>query len=238
MTQKYLVFDIETAAEIPGSGSDWRQHRPLGITCAAALPLDAENPVLFYAKKEDGMQANRMSRDQAQEFVDYLGQMVAEGYTLLTWNGLGFDFAVLAEESGDINSCKELALNHVDVMFHVFCQLGHPVALDMAAQALGVPGKIPGMSGALAPKLWAEGRYQEVLDYVAQDVITAMQIAQKCEEQGDFKWKTRKGTIGQMPLKQGWLNVQDALQLPEPDTSWMSNPISRTQFTAWIFEER
>jgi hypothetical protein len=46
----------------------------------------------------------------------------------------------------------------VDMMFHVFCSLGYPVALDKAAQGMGLPGKPPGMSGFKAPKLWAQGR--------------------------------------------------------------------------------
>jgi len=234
--QKYLAFDIETAAEIPGSGSDWRSYRPLGITCIAALPSDTENPHVLYTKTADGAPADRMSRDEVQSFVDYLGQMVVEGYTLLTWNGVGFDFDILAEESGSFDRCEKLVLNHIDMMFHIFCALGHPVALDKAAHALGVPGKKQGMSGALAPKLWAEGRYQEVIEYVAQDVSTALQVAQVCEKQGSLKWTTRKGTVGCMPLNNGWLTVHEALRIPEPDTSWMSHPMSRSDFTAWMSE--
>lgn len=236
MTQKYLAFDIETAAEVQGSGPSWRFYRPLGITCAAAFPSDAESPYVLYAKTVDGTPADRMSRNEVSGFVDYLQQMTVEGYLLLTWNGLGFDFDVLAEESGVFDKCKELALSHVDMVFHIFCELGHPVALDKAAHALGIPGKMQGMTGALAPKFWAEGRYQEVIDYVTQDANIALQVAKTCEKQASLKWTTRKGTAGYMPLKDGWLTVCDALKLPEPDTSWMSEPMSRSDFTAWMSE--
>ena len=37
-----------------------------------------------------------------------------------------------------------------------------------------------------------------------------------------------------MDLRRGWLTVREALRLPEPDTSWMSNPIPRRQFTQWL----
>ena len=122
----------------------------------------------------------------------------------------------------------------MDMMFHIVCSLGYPVALDKAAQGMGLPGKPAGMTGMQAPKLWAEGRYQEVLDYVSQDVRTAMQIAQACEQRRRFEWITRKGTKSNMPLPKGWLTVREALVLPEPDTSWMSNPLKRRDFMVWI----
>lgn len=34
-TMKYLAFDIEVAKETPEDAPDWKQYRPLGITCAA-----------------------------------------------------------------------------------------------------------------------------------------------------------------------------------------------------------
>jgi hypothetical protein len=160
--------------------------------------------------------------------------MAEDGFTILTWNGLGFDFDILAEESAAAASCKECALGHVDMMFHIVCSLGYPVALEKGAQGMGLAGKPAGMTGIKAPKLWAEGRYQEVLDYVAQDVRTAMQIAQACERRRQFEWITRKGTKSKMPLPKGWLTVREALGLPEPDTSWMSNPLRRRDFTAWL----
>ena len=82
----------------------------------------------------------------------------------------------------------------VDMMFHVFCQLGYPVALDKAAQGMGLPGKPQGISGILAPKMWADGQHQQVLDYVAQDVRITLQLAEACRQNGSFAWITRKGS--------------------------------------------
>ena len=160
--------------------------------------------------------------------------MVADGFTILTWNGLGFDFDILAEESAALGHCHECALGHVDMMFHIVCSLGYPVALDKGAQGMGFPGKPAGMTGVQAPRLWAAGRHQEVLDYVSQDVRTAMQVALVCEQRRHFQWITRKGTRSKMPLPKGWMTVREALGLPEPDTSWMSNPMKRTDFTSWL----
>jgi hypothetical protein len=234
MPRKYLAFDIETAKDVPGADFNWKPHRPLGICCAAALRDGASEAILWYGKNADGTPARRMARTEAEEVVQELARLVAEGYTLLTWNGLGFDLDILAEESALLRQCKEMALNHVDAMFHVFCQLGYPVGLEKAAQALRIPGKPPGMSGVLAPQLWGQGRHQEVLQYVAQDVRMALQVALKSEERKRFEWITRKGTSSSIELAQGWLTVGEAAKLPLPDTSWMARPIRRSEFTGWV----
>jgi hypothetical protein len=234
MPRKYVAFDIETAKDVPGEEFNWRAHRPLGIACAAALPADAKAPILWHGRQADGRPAPRMSREEAGRLVEDLLGLVERGYTLLTWNGLGFDFDVLAEESASRERCRRLALGHVDMMFHVFCDRGFPVSLEKAAQAVGVPGKPAGMSGVLAPRMWAEGRHQEVLDYVAQDVRIALGIAVECEKRRRFQWITQKGAARSIGLPQGWLAVEQAMRLPEPDTSWMQSPIPRRNFTEWL----
>jgi hypothetical protein len=234
MARKYVAFDIETAKDVPGEDFNWKPHRPLGICCAAGLCSDAQEPILWYGKTGDGQPAPRMSKAEAAGVVRELAELVAKGYTLLTWNGLGFDLDILAEESGLREECRELVLGHVDMMFHVFCEKGFPVGLDKAAQGLGIPGKPPGMSGEKAPLMWAAGQHEDVLKYVTQDVRAALQIGHTCEGKRRFAWLTRKGTTSTMDLKKGWLNVREAMQLPLPDTSWMREPIPRREFTRWL----
>lgn len=229
-----MAFDIETVKEVPGEDFNWKPYRPLGISCAAAFPCDAKEPIVWYGKNPDGTPAQRMSQGEARNVVGELVNLVAEGYTLLTWNGIGFDFDVLAEESSCHNECRELALNHVDMMFHVFCDRGFPVSLEKAAQGLGIPGKPPGMSGLLAPQFWAQGHYQDVLTYLVQDVRIVLRIASECEARRRFEWITQRGFRSSMDLPGGWLTARDALRLPEPDTSWMDSPIPRHQFTQWL----
>jgi len=234
MARRYLAFDIETAKDVPGEDFNWRPHRPLGISCAATLASNSSEMRLWHGKTKDGGPAQRMTRDDAKGLVQYLSKMAEDGFTILTWNGLGFDFDILSEESADVESCKQCALGHVDMMFHIVCSLGYPVALDKGAQGMGLPGKPAGMTGIKAPKLWAEGRYKEVFEYVAQDVRTAMQIAETSEQRRRFEWITGKGKKSTLPLPKAWLTVREALKLPEPDTSWMSKPLTRRYFTAWL----
>ena len=236
MTRRFLAFDLETAKDIPGDDFNWRPHRPLGITCAATLTSDGGELRHWSTAATQAKHAPRMSRADVLGLVRFLEARSAEGYAILTWNGLGFDFDILAEESGAIPRCRALALSHVDMMFHIFCVKGFRVGLSKAAEGMSVPGKPAGMSGLQAPQMWAQGRYEEVLAYVAHDVRIALQIAQAAETRRKFTWITGKGSPGVMALPNGWLPVPDALRLPEPDTSWMRNPPKRREFLNWTMD--
>ena len=234
MARKFLAFDIETAKDVPGNDFNWKPHRPLGISCAATLTIDAENPLLWHGGRAQSAPSPKMSREECAELVRYLEDQVVHGYTIVTWNGLAFDFDILAEESGVCDGCKKLALQQVDMMFHVFCVKGFPVGLDNAARGSGVKGKPPGMSGIKAPQLWQRGEHQMVLDYVAQDVRTTLELALLCEQRNTLRWITQKGTRSECSLGSGWLAVDEAICLPEPDTSWMAKPMRRAEFSAWL----
>ena len=210
-----MAFDIETATDVPGTDFNWQPYRPLGIACAAVLACDAQEATIWHGKNANGTPAERMSPEEVRSMVDDLVNIVAEGYTLLNWNGLRFDLDVLSEESSAFEECKDLALNHVDLMFHVFCDRGFPVKLDKAAQALRIPGKPAGMSGLLAPRLWAQGRYQDVIDYASQDVRITLQVAQACEQRRSFAWVTGKGAIREM----------NSCRRPESAVSWAAEQV-------------
>jgi hypothetical protein len=233
MNRKYLAFDIETAKVLPDNEPDWNSYRPLGISCAATLLADSDELVLWHGGADSKSPADRMSQQEAAGLVEYLATQVGQGYTIVTWNGVGFDFDILAEESEMLAECRRLAVNHVDMMFHVLCQLGYGVRLDGAAKGMGIAGKPEGMDGAKAPVLWTEGKREEVLKYVAQDVRTTLDLATTCDASGIMRWIARSGRRRSMALPQGWLAVSEAGKLPLPDTSWMDDPWPRTKFTGW-----
>lgn len=234
MTRTYVSFDIETAKVLPRHVRDLKSHRPLGIACAATLAVTDDGPRLWYGRTDDRTAAERMSRDEAAELVNFLAEAADSGSTILTWNGLGFDFDILAEESGMVEECRQLALGHVDMMFHVFCELGYPIGLDSAAKGMRLPGKSSSVAQHMAPQLWSDGRSDEVLDYVSQDVRTTLELASACEQERTLRWVARSRNIRDMALRSGWLTVDSAMRLPEPDTSWMNEPMSRTRFTGWL----
>ena len=231
--RKYLAFDIETVKEYP-KGENWRDHRPLGIACAAACAPDSPEPITWYSSNPDGSIADVMSPEAAKDLVNDLHRFTQEGYTVLTWNGMGFDFDVLGEESGNLDLCKQLALGHVDMMFHFLCDKGYLLALTTAAKGMGTTDKTEGMEGALAPIMWGRGERAQVIDYCAQDVRATLELAIACEQRSRLNWTSRSGRANYMRLSSGWLTVQEANQLVLPDTSWMTDPIPRADFTNWL----
>lgn len=229
MTNRYLAFDIEIFKPIPDGATDWKQYRPLGISCAATLDSDEPAPRLWHSVDK----AQPMLLSEAMSLVGYLDYKAAQGYTILTWNGLSFDFDILAEESHCQPLCVDLAMNHVDMMFHFFCLKGFPLGLNTCAKGCGLPGKTEGMDGAKAPELWQSGEYEKVLEYVGQDVITTLKVAQTVERQKGFDWIAKSGRKNGIRINT-WLTVEDALALPEPDNGWMTDPWPRSKFTGWL----
>ena len=234
MPGKFIAFDIETAKEVPGADFNWKPHRPLGITCIASQSTDDDAPRVWFSKTDSGIPSPRMTQDEVASFVRYLTDAMADGFIPLSWNGLAFDLDIIAEESGLTDACKQLARNHVDMMFHLVCEMGFPVKLKNAASGLGVQGKLEEVEGINAPGLWASGQHDAVIEYVSQDVRATLSVALESERRRSFAWTTRAGTISTMPLPRGWLTVDAAARLPRPDTSWMSDPPSRRDFMSWL----
>jgi hypothetical protein len=230
---KYLAFDIEIARIMPEGVDDWSKYRPLGISCAATLPNDGE-AAIWYGKTNSGDCASQLSVEETQELVKHLQTQVEAGYMILTWNGLGFDFDILAEESDMASECKSLAIGQIDMMFHVFCLKGYPLGLDKAAKGMGLKGKPPGITGEMAPRMWADGHFQEVLEYVQQDVHTLLELAHAIDLERQLRWISNSGRPQRLSLPSGWLIVKEAQRLPLPDTSWMSNPWPRSKFSNWL----
>ncbi len=233
MANKYCGFDIETAKILPENVNDLHDHRPLGISCAAIWCADKEKAEVFYSKNPGGNPAEKMSIDDLSQFVDLLAEKTNEGYTIVTHNGLGFDFDILAEESGRLDDCRKLALNHVDMMFHFFCGKGFAIGLNAAAKSIGI-SKPENIDGSVAPQLWKEGKHQQVLDYVVQDCRLTLDIALASEKNKKITWVTRRGSTSSFSILSGWLTVSNAMNLSLPDNSWMDAPWERSKFTGWL----
>lgn len=231
---KYASFDLEIAEEFDPDGN-WNEN--YGITCAAVART--ERPVMFYY-----LEAPRISKQFACRLVADLQDFEAEGYKVVTWNGTGFDFRVLADASGMRKECAELAMNHIDMMLLVTFQKGYYLGLDKALKGMSIKGKlhevtlkdgsvITDMSGAIAPELWAAGEYEAVLTYLKDDVTQPLELAHRIDEEGFIHWRSNAGNH-QMVQVPRLYTVKECLDLPEPDTSWMTHPPRREQFVEWM----
>lgn len=250
---KTVAFDVEIATLLPEGDYDWDKYRPLGISYAATLTSDGDMrlwPELDKHFGEDGEYPERMTPEECQDIVAYLTDMLSDGYRPLTWNGASFDFRTLYEEcalaDGDneywLVNCVRLALAHYDPGFQMLCEKGFMIGLKAAAQGLGVEGKTEGMSGALAPQMWTEGRdsQERVLEYVAQDVRATAAVFEALHEQRKLPWISRSGRenewrprILKTDAGSRMLTVNEAWMMVYPDTSWMTNPRTRGSILEW-----
>ncbi|MCA9076044.1 MAG: ribonuclease H-like domain-containing protein [Planctomycetaceae bacterium] len=236
MAHRYLAFDIETAKVTPGPVRDVKALRPLGVCCAAVLLSGESVPRIWHGVTSEGTPSPRMTEAEVQQLVRDLAEYVEQGWTIITWNGAGFDFEILAEESGLQEECARLALDHVDMMFQVVCEKGFPIGLDAAARGMELQGKSKQVQQHEVPQFWADGRTDEVLSYLTADVRATLEVALTCEQRQELCWITQRGRKSRMPLSTGWLSVTDAMKLPLPDTSWMDNSKSRESFLDWLRE--
>lgn len=238
--KKYVAFDIETAQVIPKGETDWAKYRPLGISVAATLIYPPHPGILrhWYGQGRPSRDPMlRMPQAQVQVLVRFLQRLVDDGYTIITWNGVRFDFSVLAQESGLHQECAALALGqHIDPMFHFFCENGWGIGLDAAARGMGLQGKTEGVPGADAPILWAEGQYAKVMAYVGQDVSTTLELVQAIDEMGGLCWRTTSDqTRTWWPQAGRLLTASEALALPLPEPpSWIPDPWTREEFIDWM----
>lgn len=231
-TADLVAFDIELANVFElAEGEDLARYAPFDIACAAAA--DGRGGLWhWYATDAQGQPTGKLDAPLARDLLQWLRAHQLRGGRVCAWNGLSFDLRWLGHVADDLALAREVALDLLDPMFQLVCQRGFPVGLAKAAEGLGVPeGKL--MSGADAPKHWAAGEHQLVLDYVAGDCRITEAVTARIEAARALRWRTQRGSISSEPMPT-LLPVRALLDTPLPDTSWMSAPIPREKFTAWL----
>jgi len=228
--RNYLAFDIEITKIV--EGTDWLSQRPLGISVACTLERRADEEELRYWFGEghpDGCPWDKMPQLQVQTLVHFLEAKIYEGLTPLTWNGLHFDLNILAEESGMVDECRDLAMDMVDPMFHFYWVHGYPVGLQAVTSAM--LGKSKTGTGAEAPLKWAMGLYDEVMEYCANDVRILLDVVLQIESRGRMEWFSRAGKLMEWEIPGGrLLTVREVLALPARVDPWI--PVE--DFTRWL----
>ena len=239
-TRKYSSFDIELYDELFPDGNkdapmlDLRTLRP--STGAYCTGLDNAK---FY--DDDPY----MSKDTAKKLVLDMLKLYHMGYIPFGWNTLSFDFQLLAHYSGLYEECATLALNGVDAMFLVVAHKGYFLGLDKALVGAGIESKLKfakfndgttgKISGAQAPLFWRNGEFDAVRSYLEMDVVQPLKLARDIEATGSIRWTASSGKYNTLRTKM--LTVKEALELPVPNTQWMSDPKPRTEYYDWIPSE-
>ena len=230
---KLASFDLETAR----ATAEGEPITDVGISCAGIAYSDTRPIDMIHCP-------GKISQEHAELIVELLSECVDEGYTIITWNGCGFDFRILAEESGMIEECAALAMNHVDMMLLVTFQKGYYLGLDPALLGMGVEGKlhevtlsdgsiVDDFSGAQVPELWSAGEYDAVLTYLKSDIERPLELARRIIRDKEIRWISAKGNPMRCAVQKFW-TVKECFKLPTPKTSWMTDPPTRHQFVEWM----
>jgi hypothetical protein len=238
--EKYCAWDIEIATEIPDGTEDWRTLGPLGISCASAYHEDGYT-ALWHGDVSGAGIEERMDRERALLMLNFLAmQQFMHNRPVVTWNGIGFDFEVLLQESDCPAIIAPLALDHIDIGFAMLCDKGYMCGLNAAAQGMKVGEKLEGVSGKDAPTLWKKGLEEQhrVLEYVAEDARITGLVYEAVTEMGHLQWRAKKsGRLNTWKIPRGGIpTVREAMGRPVPDTSWMTDPSfwRRDKWTGWV----
>ena len=218
----FIGFDLESAHEYKeGVGLE-----EVGISCAACYAVEFAAPQLFAAKDIFGFAKPEMDAYDGSVLAKALIDYANNGDIIVTFNGLHFDWPVLASVCNDTGIEKELkdvAINHhIDIGFCMVIDRGFMVSLNTAAHGLGLSGKTEGMKGSLAPLLWNPERElteEELVDvkalgvmpgtkpaqdlcltYVGQDSVTTADVYRLLVEDTYLQWtSSRSGRLVKTP---------------------------------------
>jgi len=239
---KFATFDLEITDDIP-EGKDWKEVRPLGISCAGIAwseNKDQAPKITLWEGKP------RLTGDDGKDILSALYTLMSQGYTIVTWNGSYFDFPVLLDLAGSryLDQVAQMNLEHVDLMLMVTFTKGYYLSLQAALLGAGIEGKLKhvtlkdgtvldDMGGAKAPALWMAGEHEAVLEYLRSDVTQPLELAYAVEERKVIRWTSNRGNRMTVPAPK-LLTVRECFSIPKPNTSWMTDPPKREQFVDWM----
>jgi len=227
-----LAFDIEISNLFelrPGESLD--QYAPFDISVAATYMPDGDCR-FWYSKGPDDRPLQNLSREDAEQLLDYLETMQANGHFLVAWNGLGFDLRWIGHAAQDTARAARLALKIYDPMFQFFKLKGFPNSLTAVGTAMRI-GIAKSLNAADAPRFWSQGQYDAVCQYVQGDAQMTARIAWAIHEGRKIAWVTSKGEYHELPIP-GLQTVEQCLAYPMPDQSWMDKPMTQEKFTGWL----
>jgi len=229
-----LSFDIEISDVFElGKHEDMEKYAPFHISVAATAVHGGEER-LWYSEDASGQPLLNFTHEKAHDMLEYLRDMQKAGFMVCAWNGLGFDLKWLGHVSGQWKLAAEIALKSYDPMFQFFNQRGFPVGLAKVAQAMGIPQEKL-MDGADAPIQWHASNHQTVMDYVLGDCQMTNQIVLAIEKAKAIRWVTTTGAVRSEPIPR-LKPVEEVIRDPEPDQSWMDNPLPKSKFCEWALE--
>ena len=234
-----LGFDLEVCNMLD-IDKPLAEQLPMGITCAVVSRVQA--PIaIFRPPMTAGRYEDKLTTDRCIFLAEYLCEADFSGDTIVTVNGLGFDFRVLwAEIEGEFPAAPfvRMVKNHVDLGFAMLCGLGYMGGLVAMGKGMGVGSKTEGMDGVRAVELWKGGKEAQdnVIVYCSRDAELTAQVYNAVVTRKSLTWITKAGKSRDFDfgMDVSKLAVARALEFSEPDTSWMTSPRKRVDCLGWL----
>ena len=235
MNNRWACFEIRVSTRAEDTDNDPREDSKILCAAIAVRDGDDEDSFIFHETTEDGSIGDALSKTICHDLLRTLTRFHGAGYTVVSWNGVGHDLMTLAYNTEQYDECRNLAMRHCDVMFQFHCQAGHPISLRAAANGMKVPLGEHRQQQVDHTQLWEHPMLRElVVQHAALDAATTIEVARRCQEQGEMTWITMRNHVRVLPFPHGLLKAEDAMDLPTPDTSWMADPIPREKFYRWL----
>ncbi len=158
---------------------------------------------------------------------------------LVTFNGTGFDFAIMAENlpsAADRGRCAGLALSSYDLMLDFAASHGYMSSLASFASATLGEAKL--MGGAEAAAMWGSAAERDaVVEYCEHDAALTGRLWEYGSAYGRLRRHTRAGKVRVWPLGPGGFrpareSLAAAADSPA-DVSWMEDPPDVASLGSW-----
>ena len=175
-----------------------------------------------------------LSVQSAREALDYVNELLAAGYVLLSWGGARSDLPALARASGWDGFCRQLTRDHIDLQFHIACTSGQLIELADVVPAMELEG---GWAAEESPiESWLDGEPD-----AAQHPLTRARLvlaaARHAEWREEISWESGGDQLATQRLDY-WLSTNDALGQPKPWDYSNSAQFARDQVLAWVNDRR
>jgi len=235
----YVVMDLETDGLFKGSECP-------RITCGCTMRVALDGPWFFRDEAiawapSDLADVVFVDSARAAELVDYLADQTEVGFVTVGWNAVSFDFRVLhsalRENPRALGRLEKVVALSIDPMLCVFMSKGYPVGVDAVARGFKLKGKSGKGKDAIA--MWLEGGEEgrkAVVEYCKNDVLVTSNVLEAISGSKMVKWISKKdATMIWNPAEHRLLMRTELVAgLPQPDNSWMDNPIPKSEFLGWL----
>jgi DEAD/DEAH box helicase domain-containing protein len=162
-----VFFDLETQRTFDEVGGRHNIHK-LGLAVAVTYST-----------------ADGAFHHYTEETADALIAELRAADLVVGFNVLNFDYKVLEAYTDE----KFDRSRTVDMLDHIYKQLGFRVSLDKLATA--TLGSAKSADGLQAVRWYKEGRIQEILDYCQQDVEVTRQLYEYGRQQKHVRFRDR-----------------------------------------------